>query len=126
MPANVHFLQPKIMFWSFPQTQFQAIMTQRDRDMEMMKERGGRYSVEIHGLNPATIAVIESVIRVFDNLLNNEGKFRDDFRVAVIRSSEKRREYETKGRFITVMNYALSVWCLNPAIAFAVRILNIF
>jgi len=89
--------------------------------MELMKERGTRYGVEVHGINTATIGVLESVFRLFESLYFENGAHRDDFRIALIQSTEKRRQHETRGKFISVSTLTLHVWCLNPAISFSVR-----
>lgn len=95
-------------------------MAQREKDNELMKERGLRTSLEKPSINMVTIMVIENVFRLFQDMYKNNGTNRDDFRIALIKSTEKRRRDGQSGPFQNFLTLSINVWCLNPAVAFAV------
>lgn len=107
------------MFCHF-QEYFAAIIAQRDNAMELMKERGQKRQKEQPQLPSSAIMVIESVFRLFEDMYKNNGINRDDFRIALIRSSERRRRDGNSGPFMMFTTLTINVWCLNPAVAFAV------
>lgn len=96
------------------------ILAQREKDMELMRERGLRYSTEKPSIPSASIAVIENVFRLFQDMYKNNGLNRDDFRIALVKSTEKRRRDGHTGMFMSFLTHSIHVWCLNPAVAFAV------
>ena len=82
-------------------------------------------------LTTATMSVIEGFFMVIQHLYDKDQKFRDDFRVALVKTQENFRNrgankdnkgWMSKGRgsMGTVLDYVYSInfWCLNPAVIF--------
>lgn len=97
------------------------MLDQRERDLETAKERGVRARLEKPSISVISISIIENVFRLFEDMYKNNGCNRDDFRIALIKSMEKRRRDGQSGPFMTFVTLSLNVWCLNPALAFGVR-----
>ncbi|XP_021950240.1 Fanconi anemia group J protein homolog [Folsomia candida] len=97
---------------------FTAVLDQRERDLETAKERGVRARLEKPSISVISISIIENVFRLFEDMYKNNGCNRDDFRIALIKSMEKRRRDGQSGPFMTFVTLSLNVWCLNPALAF--------
>jgi hypothetical protein len=89
--------------------------------MELMKERGLRSQTERPSLTSASIMTIENIFRLFGDMYKNNGLIRDDFRIGLIKSNDRRRRDGKTGPFLSLTTYTVNVWCLNPAIAFAVK-----
>jgi hypothetical protein len=111
-------------FFCVSQEYFMAIMSQRDKDIEEMKERGLRMKLEKPTISSMSVSIIENVFRLFQDMYKNNGINRDDFRIALIKTNERRRRDGTSGPFEMFTTFTVNVWCLNPAIAFAVRMNN--
>ena len=82
-------------------------------------------------LHVSTLGVLEEFFTVMHHIYDNDQKFRDDFRVALVKKQEsfknktekaKKGQWMAKGRpsFGSVLDYTYSAhfWCLNPAVIF--------
>lgn len=99
------------------QEYLKAVLVQRDKEIEMTRERGGR-SKNSMSVTSATSYLLEVLFRMFEQLQDNGGRNRDDFRVAILQTIVRRRkENFSNARQVKSFNF----WCLNPAIAFQVR-----
>ena len=79
-------------------------------------------------LHANTLVILETFFTVMHHIYDKDQKFRDDFRVALIRTQEQTKnrteglkgQWLTKNRSSTTLdyNYAAHFWCLNPAVIF--------
>ena len=74
-----------------------------------------------------TLTIIDGFITVLNHIYQKGQKFRDDFKVALVKTQEKVRErglpsaWMKKGQnssFHIDYNYSAHFWCLNPAVIF--------
>ncbi|CAL8115694.1 unnamed protein product [Orchesella dallaii] len=100
------------------QTYFEAIIVQRDQQMEAVRERGNRWYEEKPLITTQSVGVIESIFRLFTELTRENGRYRDDFRVAMSKDNVRQRANGNSGPFRSVQVLSLHLWCLNPAVAF--------
>jgi len=89
-------------------------MHARDMSLGAKKERGNRFEKDVVVLGIAACKAIEDFFRLFTYLTEEEGKFRDDFRIAI------RREIKTQRTSYNKYNTMIHAWCLNPAVTFRV------
>lgn len=96
-------------------------MEVRDKQIEGARERGSRWHDDKPLLASQSISTMESVFRLFGELLRDNGKVREDYRVALSREIARRRRDGNTGPMKVVQVLTLNLWCLNPAVAFEVR-----
>ncbi|ODN04388.1 Fanconi anemia group J protein, partial [Orchesella cincta] len=100
------------------ETYFAAITAQRDAQMEAVRERGNRWFEEKPIITVQTVGVIESIFRLISELSRDNGRYRDDFRVAMSKETVRQRANGNSGPFRSVQVLSVHLWCLNPAVAF--------
>ena len=102
-------------------------------DIQSKKEEEAKVQSEqkMPSLHVSTLGVLEEFFTVMHHIYDNDQKFRDDFRVALVKKQEsfknktekaKKGQWMAKGRpsFGSVLDYTYSAhfWCLNPAVIF--------
>ena len=105
------------------------VKVQRDKDMAMAEEdenRGNEKKSPV--LNSNTEGVLEGFLMTLDYLYEQDHKFRDDFRVALVKKQEQKQTISSKnwlGKHIQnsvklEYVYKAHFWCMNPAVVFDV------
>ncbi|CAG7719956.1 unnamed protein product, partial [Allacma fusca] len=99
----------------------EVIATHRTEIQEQQKERGGRFTSSKENEEPEllklTMKTTEDVLQIFTSLTARNGSQRDDFRVALLKNSVRRKRDNRSG-VTTKEILSINIWCLNPAVAF--------
>lgn len=101
-----------------------AVLEQRENQIEALKERGARGFDEKPVLTTQSVKTIEDAFGIFQELHKDNGRYREDFRVAMLKENVKRRRDGNHGPFRSYQDLTLHIWCLNPAVAFEVKVIK--
>ncbi|XP_071541699.1 Fanconi anemia group J protein homolog isoform X2 [Panulirus ornatus] len=99
---------------SFPEFQRCLDTLTEDTDPEELKPR----------LNSTTTAMLKNLFLIYDFLIMDDMKYRDDYRIALIRVQARKNAvpnasgWISRGRSTVGWEYSINFWCLNPAVAF--------
>jgi Fanconi anemia group J protein len=126
----------KFIHHGFGPEHFSAHKTAFDQVTSDIKTRADEASNEnmfnseenkIPVLHTNTTVILEGFFTVMTHIYRNDQKFRDDFRVALVRTQEQVRSAGSSGKWMSKgaggatsldFVYSANFWCLNPAVIF--------